>query len=82
MIGPRPRGQVYRCEVCGAEVAVLVTSEGVFRPRCCNTDMAPVDRRLVFYECPICGAEVAVVQEGNGLFRPRCCNTDMLRQAA
>jgi len=72
-----PRGRVYRCPVCGAEVAVLSPRMGGFAPRCCNTDMAPTDRRVAFYYCPVCGAEIAVLREGRGEFLPRCCNTDM-----
>ena len=37
---PRERRLVfYRCEVCGAEIAVLREGEGVFEPSCCNEPM-------------------------------------------
>jgi desulfoferrodoxin-like iron-binding protein len=75
------RGRVYRCPVCGAELTVLVTADGAFEPRCCNTAMRPLSRTLTFYRCPVCGAEVAVLVEGTGQFEPRCCNTAM-RSAA
>ncbi len=77
-----PTGRVYRCPVCGAEVAVLSRDMGEFRPRCCSVEMELVPRRLVFYVCPVCGAEIAIVKPGEGEFQPRCCNTDMARQAA
>ena len=76
------RGTIYRCPVCGAEIAVLARHAGRFAPHCCNTAMVPRRGRLVFYVCPVCGAEVAVLKEGKGEFTPRCCNTNMLRKAA
>lgn len=76
------RGRVYRCAVCGAELAVLARRTGEFVPRCCNTDMIAQRRRLHFYVCPVCGAEIAVLKEGGERFNPRCCNTDMRREAA
>lgn len=76
------RGTVYRCPVCGAEIAVLARTMGRFAPRCCNTEMIPRAARLVFYLCPVCGAEIAVLKEGEGEFTPRCCNTKMRREAA
>ena len=75
-------GQVYRCEVCGAEVTVISGHAGRLRPRCCNRAMTPRPGRLVFYVCPVCGSEVAVVQEGSGDLRPHCCNKAMVRKAA
>ena len=78
-----PRGQVYRCPVCGAEVAVLARRVGdYFRPRCCNRDIELLPGRLKFYLCPACGAEVTVLRPGKGDFRPRCCNTEMVPEAA
>jgi len=76
------RGTVYRCPVCGAEVAVLARTTSRFAPRCCNRDMLPLGRRLGFYVCPVCGAELAVLKAGEGRFLPRCCNRDMVREAA
>ena len=34
---PDLKGLLYRCPVCGAEVAVLNDIEPDFYPRCCNT---------------------------------------------
>ena len=82
MIASHPRGLVYRCEVCGVEVAVLASQMGDFKPRCCGTAMVRQTRRLAFYACPVCGAEMAVVGDGGGTFTPRCCNTAMRRSAA
>ena len=79
---PHPRGLVYRCNICGAEVTVLAFDMGRFAPRCCNAPMQPREGRAEFYQCPVCGAELAVVKPGTGEFRPRCCNTDMQRMAA
>ena len=75
------RGIVYRCPVCGAEIAVLAARHGDFHPRCCNVDMEPRRARLAFYVCPVCGAEVAVLREGAGPRQWRCCNTDMVLAA-
>lgn len=80
MITQTPRGMVYRCPVCGAEVAILARVVGVFEPRCCNCPMTPQSRRLVFYHCPVCGAEIAIIKEGEGVFEPSCCNEPMRRQ--
>ena len=77
-----PRGLVYRCPICGAEVLVLAPKIGAFEPRCCNTAMLPRPQRVVFYRCPVCGAEIAVLKQGEGKFLPRCCNVDMVRHAA
>jgi Zn finger protein HypA/HybF involved in hydrogenase expression len=74
-----PRGRVYWCPVCGAEVAIISFQAGDFRPRCCNTDMRVKPDRLVFFVCPVCKAEVAVVRAGQGVFEPRCCNVAMVR---
>jgi hypothetical protein len=76
-----PRGRIYRCPVCGAELTVLAVGTGEFAPRCCDRDMVAQSRCLVFYLCPVCGAEIAVLLEGGGRFEPRCCNTDMRRAA-
>ena len=75
-------GTVYRCPVCGAELAVLVSATGRFTPRCCNRDMVATRRRGVFYYCPVCGAELMVLRARHGVFVPRCCNTAMLPKAA
>lgn len=76
------RGLIYRCPVCGAELAILAIKTGTFAPRCCNVDMVAVSRSLGFYVCPVCGAEIAVVEPGTGRFTPRCCMTAMLPMAA
>jgi predicted RNA-binding Zn-ribbon protein involved in translation (DUF1610 family) len=82
-VSPRgPRGSVFRCPVCGAEVGVLARRMGRFAPRCCNRDMAPLERRLVLYVCPVCGSEVTLVRQAGGVFTPRCCNRFMVREAA
>ena len=76
-------GKMYRCPVCGAEVAIVSLKAGNFAPRCCNTAMLPLPRRGVFYRCPICGAMVMIIHAvRSSVFAPRCCNTDMLRRAA
>ena len=72
---------VYRCPVCGAELAVLAGRHGTFAPRCCNVAMEPCRARLQFYVCPVCGAEVAVLREGPGERHWRCCNTEMVLAA-
>jgi DNA-directed RNA polymerase subunit RPC12/RpoP len=77
-----PRGMVYRCPVCGAEITVLARGMDRFCPRCCNRDMVPRQRRVAFYICPICGAEIAVIKGGAGEFGPRCCNQPMELEAA
>jgi len=77
-----PRGLVYRCPVCRAELVVLGYRMGRFAPRCCNVDMVPMRQRVVFYVCPVCGAEIAVLRRGGRNFAPRCCNTAMGRIAA
>jgi endogenous inhibitor of DNA gyrase (YacG/DUF329 family) len=82
MTREKQRGAVYRCPVCGAEVAVLSSQFGDFAPRCCNCAMVAQPRRLIFYVCPVCGAEIAVLSESAGCFTPYCCNTDMLVEAA
>ena len=82
MTPARPRGTVYRCPRCGAEVVVLARRHGDFCPRCCNTDMRPKPARAQMYVCPRCGSEIAVVGGACGVFRPRCCNGDMVREAA
>jgi len=76
------RGALYRCPVCGAEVAVLSGHTGEFSPSCCNRPMVRLARGLQFYVCPVCGAELAVLKPSTGRFTPRCCNRDMVRAAA
>ncbi len=82
MSAMNPRGMVYRCPICGAEITVLATQMDNFCPRCCNRDMEPLKRRVVFYLCPLCGAEIAVLKGGGaGEFAPRCCNRPMEAEA-
>jgi desulfoferrodoxin-like iron-binding protein len=76
------RGVVYRCPVCGAELATLACADGDFDPWCCNRPMEPRSARLRFYHCPVCGAEVALVRDGGGTIEPVCCNRPMAVQAA
>jgi hypothetical protein len=45
MMPTRPKGAIYRCPVCGAELAVIGSRMGLFQPRCCDTDMVPLSRR-------------------------------------
>ena len=78
----KPKGVVFRCLVCGAELAVLSPRIGDFAPRCCSTDMVLVSRRLVFYSCPVCGAEIGVIGSHGTGFEPRCCDRPMIRRAA
>jgi predicted RNA-binding Zn-ribbon protein involved in translation (DUF1610 family) len=82
MTSTAARGAIYWCPVCGAEIGVLASQHGEFRPRCCNKPMELLQRRLAFFVCPVCGAEIGFVKEGGGDFRPRCCNTAMLPEAA
>ena len=82
MNSPSSRGLIYRCPICGAEIAVLARTVGQFTPRCCNQEMAPLQDRGVFYVCPVCGAELAVLRTGSPKFIPICCNRHMDRQAA
>ena len=76
------RGRVYRCSVCGSELAVLCDRMGEFAPRCCDRGMIPIARRVTFYVCPVCGAEIAVLKRGAGEFVPRCCDRAMAARAA
>ena len=71
------RGIVYRCPVCGAELAVLARGMGVFAPHCCNKPMDPTEERVLFYVCPVCKAEIGVINPGKGEFTPHCCNVLM-----
>ena len=82
MLAAKPRGTVFRCPVCGAEVSVIGWRMGDFTPRCCNTAMVKLSARLSFYVCPVCGAEIGVLTRHGEQFRPRCCNTDMILEAA
>jgi len=75
-----PHGLVFRCPVCGAEVAILATAVGKFAPRCCNQPMEPKTRRLMFYRCAICGAEIGVLKQVTGVFAPCCCNEPMQQE--
>lgn len=78
----KPRGAVFRCPVCHAEITVLAYRMGDFHPRCCNTDMARLPRSVQFYVCPVCGAQIGVLRKGAGAHSWRCCNTDMRQEAA
>ena len=73
-------GQVYRCEVCGAEVSVAKGGRGALTPRCCNEPMALLGQRQSAFLCPVCGAELLVLSEGPGTLAPRCCNLPMVRR--
>jgi len=74
------RGEVFRCPLCGAEVAVLAFKSGDFHPRCCNVDMELLPKvKLSFYFCPECAAEVALVRGDAAPFDPHCCNRPMIR---
>ena len=73
-------GQVYRCEVCGAEVGVVNGAPGELAPRCCNQPMSLLPQPHAAYFCPICGSELVVLKEGQGALAPRCCNRPMLRR--
>ena len=75
-------GTIYRCPVCGSEVAVIAVAGGRFAPRCCNRPMEVAPRRGLIYVCPVCGAEVLAVRGPVRTFRPRCCNTPMVLKAA
>jgi desulfoferrodoxin-like iron-binding protein len=71
-------GQVYRCEVCGAEVSVIKGGEGELAPQCCNEPMSLLPELHRSYFCPVCGAELLVLHEGAGELAPRCCNEPMV----
>ena len=73
-------GDVYRCDVCGAEVSVAKGGQGALAPRCCNEPMELLATRHATYLCPICGAELMVLNEGQGSLAPRCCNERMVRR--
>ena len=82
MSSSRLRGNVYRCPICGAEVAVLAHKCGDFHPVCCNVEMVLLESTLIFYVCPHCKAEVALVENKNlEAFAPRCCNVAMVQQS-
>ncbi len=73
-------GQVYRCDVCGAEVSVAKGGQGQLAPRCCNQPMALLPVLHAAYFCSICGSELMVIKEGTGELAPRCCNKRMVRR--
>ena len=78
MPAAKPRGAIYVCPVCGAEIIVLAPCQGCFTPRCCNQPMALRPRRVKFYVCPVCGAEIAALHQAHSVdFHPRCCGQDM-----
>ena len=78
-----PRGRVYRCPICGAEITVLAHQVGDdFKPRCCNRPMMREQRQVVFYRCPVCGAEIGALRPHGPDFNPRCCNRDMIMEEA
>ncbi len=80
MSRPVRLGQVYRCPVCGAEVAVINAASQALEPYCCNEPMTPLDRVLVLYRCPVCGAEVAVIRDRGGPLELVCCRVPMERR--
>ena len=73
-------GNVYRCDVCGAEVSVVKVGQGYLAPRCCNQPMQLLPTRHATYFCAICGSELMVLSEGQGELGPRCCNKPMVRR--
>ena len=75
-------GQVYHCEVCGAEVSVVKGGVGALAPRCCNEPMRLLPRRQTSLFCPVCGAELLVLSDGPGALAPRCCNQPMVRRGS
>ncbi len=78
MPAAKPRGAIYRCPVCGAEVIVLAPCQGSFAPRCCNQPMEYRPQRVRFYVCPVCGSEIAALNNTSGSqFTPRCCGQHM-----
>ena len=72
-----PRGTIYFCPVCRAEITVVGRGSGDFAPRCCDVDMLPRQAGATFYFCPVCGAEIVTTRAGEGPFAPRCCNVAM-----
>jgi len=76
-----PRGNIYRCPVCGAEVLVVARAHGAFRPHCCNVPMLLNRYRARFFVCRVCGSEIAALKPPNVTFAPHCCNTRMLSAA-
>jgi hypothetical protein len=76
------KGRTYRCEVCGAEIAVLAPQIGAFEPRCCNQPMQSTAWRIAFYICSVCGAEIGTLLPGSASFVPKCCGAPMIFEAA
>ncbi len=73
-------GQVYHCEVCGAEISVVKGADGELAPRCCNQPMALLPELHGAFFCPIRGSELMVINEDGGELVPRCCNRPMIRR--
>jgi desulfoferrodoxin-like iron-binding protein len=71
------KGTVYRCPVCGAEVAVARSSKGAFAPVCCNRPMVRRRQLMRVYHCDVCGSEVMVLLGGDGDMELVCCNVPM-----
>lgn len=76
-IAAPPKGALFRCPVCGAEVVLLAPCPGCFEPRCCGRAMQQQPRRVVFLYCAVCGSEIAVLRERPADFQPRCCSRPM-----
>jgi len=76
-----PRGNMYRCPVCGAEILVVARAHGAFEPHCCNVPMLLKRYRARFFVCPVCGSEIAALKSPSVTFMPRCCNAGMLPAA-
>ena len=74
----QPKGAIYRCPVCGAEIVLLAPCAGCFQPHCCNQPMERRPRRARFFNCAQCGAEIAMISVGGmDPFNPRCCGQAM-----
>ncbi|MCA1808374.1 MAG: hypothetical protein LC725_02765, partial [Lentisphaerae bacterium] len=76
-VDAKPKGALYRCPVCGAEIILLAPCPGYFEPHCCNRPMLQQPRQIKFYRCDVCQAEIAVLKEKYGEFAPRCCGHPM-----
>ena len=70
-------GSVYRCPVCGAELSVIRSGEGMLEPVCCNTKMILIERINRIYVCPVCGCEIMLIRGSSERLEPVCCNTPM-----
>jgi competence CoiA-like predicted nuclease len=72
-----PRGAVYRCPVCGAELSVVRRTAGVQAHLCCNTEMVLTSRVNPTYFCSVCGTELMLIKGKGKRFSPVCCNEPM-----